>query len=57
MTSNPSAADRERIEAAARAARAPQWLKDALRRIGEEAHAIAPLPDDRSQLPEFIYRH
>jgi hypothetical protein len=36
---------------------APTWLRNILTRIAEHADHIRPLPDDRTVLPEFIYRH
>ncbi len=40
-----------------RAAKAPGWLRDVLVLIAQDADKIEPIKDDRTQLPEFIYRH
>lgn len=39
------------------AARAPAWLRDVVALIESEAGNIAPLKDDRGDIPEYIYRH
>lgn len=57
MSQPDQPSDQERIDQAATSGKAPEWLRSALRRIGERAGDIRPLVDDRSTLPEFIYRH
>ncbi len=37
--------------------KAPMWLLEVLTLISGQADKIEPIKDDRSQLPEFIYRH
>lgn len=39
------------------AAKAPAWLRDVIALIEHEAGTIAPLKDDRGEVPEYIYRH
>jgi hypothetical protein len=50
-------ADRERLLQIADEMRGPAWLRQVLVTIAEEGSQIQPLNDDRSDLPEFIYRH
>jgi hypothetical protein len=57
MTGDTAFVDRDRIDRAVAASRAPEWLRSVLRLVGERAAEIHSLPDDRSKLPEFIYRH
>jgi len=55
--SQTTESDKERIDRVAADGKAPEWLRSVLRQIGAHAGAIRPLADDRSKLPEFIYRH
>jgi len=53
----PESDHRQRISKIAEQARGPSWLGHVLVLMAQRTDAIPPLPDDRSELPEFIYRH
>ena len=46
-----------RIAKIAQVSKGPSWLREAVALIAREAASIDPIDDDRSQLPQFIYRH
>ena len=49
--------DWQRLNSIAEHARGPGWLREIVALLADEAASVPPLRDDRSQLPEFIYRH
>lgn len=51
------APDRQRLNRIAEHTRGPGWLREIVALLADEAGSVPPLKDDRSQLPEFIYRH
>lgn len=49
--------DQQRLNSIAEHARGPGWLREILVLLADEAASVPRIEDDRSQLPEFIYRH
>ena len=49
--------DDQRIARIAQTSKGPAWLREVVALIAREAASIKPIDDDRSQLPQFIYRH